>query len=116
VTWFLRHVLDFLLVALPFLRPLRLLRAAMVWASVHRAAGRTLRGRLAVYVIGSVLLLVFVASLAVLEPIARRPATEEDFGRLPYAAAGRPACRDPAREIAIAAHAKPRITAVSTTQ
>jgi voltage-gated potassium channel len=65
--WFFRHILDFLLVALPFLRPLRLLRVAMVWTSVHRVGGRTLRGRLAVYVIGSALLLVFVASLAVLE-------------------------------------------------
>jgi voltage-gated potassium channel len=65
--WFIRHLIDFLLVALPFLRPLRLMRVAMVWTSVHRVAGRTLRGRLAVYVVGSALLLVYVASLAVLE-------------------------------------------------
>ncbi len=65
--WFFRHILDFLLVALPFLRPLRLMRVAMVWTSVHRVGGRTLRGRLSIYTIGSALLLVFVASLAVLE-------------------------------------------------
>lgn len=73
LSWFFRHILDFLLVALPFLRPLRLLRVAMVWTSVHRVAGRTLRGRLAVYVIGSALLLVFVASLAVLEAERNAP-------------------------------------------
>jgi voltage-gated potassium channel len=70
--WFYTHIFDFLLVVLPFLRPLRLLRVAMVWTAVYRVAGRTLRGRLATYVIGSSLLLVFVASLAVLE--AERPA------------------------------------------
>jgi voltage-gated potassium channel len=67
VHWFFRHVLDFVLVAVPFFRPLRLLRVAMVWTSVHRVGGRTLRGRLSVYVVGSALLLVYVASLAVLE-------------------------------------------------
>lgn len=70
--WFYTHIFDFLLVVLPFLRPLRLLRVAMIWTTVHRVAGRTLRGRLAAYVIGSSLLLVFAASLAVLE--AERPA------------------------------------------
>ncbi|MCU1414111.1 MAG: ion transporter [Microbacteriaceae bacterium] len=71
--WFFRHILDFLLVALPFARPLRLMRVAMVWTSVHRVAGRTLRGRLAVYVVGSALLLVYVASLAVLEAERNAP-------------------------------------------
>jgi voltage-gated potassium channel len=80
--WFFRHLLDFLLVALPFLRPLRLLRVAMVWTSVHRVAGRTLRGRLAAYVIGSALLLVYAASLAVLEAERRAPgANIHNFGQ-----------------------------------
>ncbi len=80
--WFFRHILDFLLVALPFLRPLRLMRVAMVWTSVHRVAGRTLRGRLAVYVIGSALLLVFVASLAVLEAERSAPGSNiHNFGQ-----------------------------------
>ncbi len=80
--WFFRHLLDFLLVALPFLRPLRLLRVAMVWTSVHRVAGRTLRGRLAAYVIGSALLLVYVAALAVLEAERRAPgANIRSFGQ-----------------------------------
>jgi voltage-gated potassium channel len=80
--WFFRHILDFLLVALPFLRPLRLMRVAMVWTSVHRVAGRSLRGRLAVYVIGSALLLVFVASLAVLEAERNAPHSDiHNFGQ-----------------------------------
>lgn len=79
--WFFYHILDFLLVALPFLRPLRLMRVAMVWTSVHRVGGRTLRGRLAVYVIGSALLLVFVASLAVLEAERDAPGSNiKNFG------------------------------------
>ncbi len=65
--WFFTHILDFLLVALPFLRPLRLLRVAMIWSVVHQAAGRTLRGRLSIYVISSSLLLVFIAALTVLD-------------------------------------------------
>jgi voltage-gated potassium channel len=82
VRWFFRHILDFLLVALPFLRPLRLMRVAMVWTSVHRVAGRTLRGRLSVYTIGSALLLVFVASLAVLEAERNAPGSNiHDFGQ-----------------------------------
>ncbi len=82
VKWFFRHILDFLLVALPFLRPLRLMRVAMVWTSVHRVAGRTLRGRLAVYVMGSALLLVFVASLAVLEAERNAPHSNiHNFGQ-----------------------------------
>jgi voltage-gated potassium channel len=82
VKWFLHHILDFLLVALPFLRPLRLLRVAVVWTSVHRVGGRTLRGRLAVYVIGSALLLVFVASLAVLDAERDAPGSNiHDFGQ-----------------------------------
>jgi voltage-gated potassium channel len=80
--WFFRHFLDFLLVALPFLRPLRLLRVAMVWTSVHRVGGRTLRGRLAAYTIGSALLLIFVASLAVLEAERGQPGSNiHNFGQ-----------------------------------
>ena len=69
--WFVRHLFDLAIVALPLLRPLRLLRLIMLLATLRRSAGTKLRGRIAVYVIGSTVTLVLVASLAMLE--AERP-------------------------------------------
>jgi voltage-gated potassium channel len=65
--WFLRHLLDLAIVALPLLRPLRLLRLVTLLAILQRTAGRTFRGRVVVYVVGSAALLVYVAALAVLD-------------------------------------------------
>jgi voltage-gated potassium channel len=65
--WFYRHLLELAIVALPFLRPLRLLRLLALFAVLQRAAGSALRGRVAIYVASSALLLVFVAALAVLD-------------------------------------------------
>ncbi len=70
--WFLGHLIDFFLVALPFLQPLRLLRVFTLFAVMQRIFGKALRGRIAIYVIGSSMLLVFLSALAVLE--AERPA------------------------------------------
>lgn len=73
VRWFFSHFIDFLLVALPFLRPLRLLRVFTLLTVVRRIFGRALRGKVAVYVIGSSLLLVFLAALAILEAERHAP-------------------------------------------
>jgi voltage-gated potassium channel len=54
-------------VALPLLRPLRLLRLVVLLSVLNRYAGGSLRGRVAVYVAGSTSLVLFVASLAVLD-------------------------------------------------
>ena len=54
------------------LRPLRLLRLLTLFAVLQRATGTWIRGRVTVYVVGSTVLLVFLASLAELE--AERPA------------------------------------------
>ena len=62
-----RHLPDLLVVALPVLRPLRLLRLVMLLRMVNRSATDTLRGRVAVYVAGAAVLLVFTASLAELD-------------------------------------------------
>lgn len=71
-TWFRTHLFDLLVVALPVLRPLRLLGLLTILSAAHRTAGQAIRSRVGVYVSVSTVLLVFLASLAVLD--AERPA------------------------------------------
>lgn len=72
--WFVRHhVLDALVIALPLLRPLRLLRLILILEVLNRRATVGLRGRVVTYVVGSVILLAFVASLAILETERHSP-------------------------------------------
>jgi voltage-gated potassium channel len=81
VHWFFTHFHLFLVVALPILRPLRLLRLVTLWTVLQRAAGTVLRGRIAMYVLGSSLLLVIIAALAVLEAERHAPgASIKDIG------------------------------------
>jgi len=61
------HLPDLAVIALPLLRPLRLLRLVTLLNFLNRRAGDSLRGRVAVYVVGSTSLILFVSSLAVLE-------------------------------------------------
>lgn len=65
--WFLWNLHELLIVALPFFRPLRLLRLVTLLSVLHRTIGETLRGRVATYVAGSAALLVLVGALAVLD-------------------------------------------------
>ena len=65
--WFFRNLHELIIVALPFFRPLRLLRLVTLLSVLHRTVGETLRGRVVTYVAGSAALLVFVGSLAVLD-------------------------------------------------
>jgi voltage-gated potassium channel len=65
--WFLFNLHELLIVALPFFRPLRLLRLVTLLSVLHRTIGETLRGRVVTYVAGSAALLVFVGALAVLD-------------------------------------------------
>lgn len=62
-----RNLLDLAAVALPLLRPLRLLRLVTLLSVLNHYVGRSLRGRIAVYVAGYTSLVVFVASVAVLD-------------------------------------------------
>jgi voltage-gated potassium channel len=71
--------LEIATIALPLLRPLRLLRLLTLLGAVNRHAGKTLRGRVGIYVAGSVALVVFVASLAVLDA-ERDGGNIDDFG------------------------------------
>ncbi len=68
-----RHFLDVLVVALPVLRPLRLLRLVMLLRVLHRRAAGTLRGRVAYYVISSTLVLIYCAALAILDAERGKP-------------------------------------------
>jgi voltage-gated potassium channel len=65
--WFFRHILDLAVVALPLLRPLRLLRLVVLVGALQKAVGNAIRGRVVIYTISGAVLLVYVASLAVLE-------------------------------------------------
>jgi voltage-gated potassium channel len=62
-----QNLLDLAIVTLPLLRPLRLLRLVTLLSVLNRTGGGSLRGRVAVYVAGSTVLVLFVASLAVLD-------------------------------------------------
>jgi voltage-gated potassium channel len=61
------HLLDLVILALPMLRQLRALRVVTVISVLNRQVRTDFRGRVAVYVSASVVLVGFVASLAVLD-------------------------------------------------
>jgi voltage-gated potassium channel len=62
-----RHPLDIAAVVLPVLRPLRLLRLLTLLNVLNRYAGSSFRGRVGVYLLASVSLIVFMGSLAILD-------------------------------------------------
>ena len=79
--WFLRHLFDLAIIVLPFLRPLRLLSLAVVIDVLRRAVGHTIRARVIVYTVCGVVLVVYAASLAILDLERDLPGTKIDsFG------------------------------------
>jgi voltage-gated potassium channel len=76
-----RHLLDLVIIALPLLRPLRLLRLVSLLNVLHRRASTALRGRIAAYVAGGSLLIAFCGALAVLDAERANPeANIKTFG------------------------------------
>ncbi|AZZ56840.1 ion transporter [Rathayibacter iranicus] len=71
--WFITHLFDFIVVALPILRPLRLLRLVTLVSILQRRAGAAFRGRVILFAASSTALLVFVASLAMLDAERESP-------------------------------------------
>jgi voltage-gated potassium channel len=65
--FFVRHLHDLAVVALPLLRPLRLLRLVALLGVLNQLAGRSLRGRVVVYVTGGTMMVIGLAALAVLD-------------------------------------------------
>jgi voltage-gated potassium channel len=61
------NLLDLAVIALPVLRPLRMLRLVALLSVLNRYVGGSLRGRVAVYVSASTSVVLFVASVAVLD-------------------------------------------------
>lgn len=79
--WFVRSLVDLVILALPLFRPLRLLRLVTLIRVLNRRARHGLRGRVAVYVASGSAMLAFVASLAVLDAERGEPgANIERFG------------------------------------
>lgn len=62
--WFVRHLHELAIVALPMLRPLRLLRLVTLIGVLQRVAGNALRGRVVTYVVAASGLLVYIGALA----------------------------------------------------
>ncbi len=65
--YFTKHLLDLVIVALPALRPLRLMRLVILFRVLNRKAAASLRGRVPLYVTVSALTLVVCGALAVLD-------------------------------------------------
>jgi voltage-gated potassium channel len=79
--YLLRHWYDVLVLALPLLRPLRLLRLIPLLSVLNRRVTIRLRGRVGIYVAGGASLLAFCAALAVLDVERSSPDSNiSDFG------------------------------------
>lgn len=65
--WVLRHLHELAIIALPVLRPLRLLRLVTLVAVLQRAVGGAVHGRIVTYTAATTSLLIYVASLAMLD-------------------------------------------------
>ena len=63
--WFTHHLLDLAIVVLPMLRPLRLMRFLTFIAIIQRGAGGLIRGRVVLFTIGSTILVLLIAALAI---------------------------------------------------
>ena len=74
--WFLRHLFDLAIIVLPFLRPLRLLSLAVVVKVLQRAVGHTIRGKVIAYTACGVVVIVYAASLAILDLERDLPGTK----------------------------------------
>jgi voltage-gated potassium channel len=65
--WFLRNLLDLVIIALPFFRPLRLFRLIFLIAVIDKAIGKAIRGRVVLYTASGAALLIYACSLAILQ-------------------------------------------------
>jgi voltage-gated potassium channel len=71
--WFTHNLHAAVILALPMLRPLRLMRLLSVMQFSHRLGGRRLRGRILTYAIAIAILLVYAGALAVLDAEQNEP-------------------------------------------
>jgi voltage-gated potassium channel len=79
--WFWKHSYELIILALPLLRPLRLLRLLTLVHVFHRSAGSALRGKVVIFAGTSSILLVYCGALAVFEAERSAPnAVIRSFG------------------------------------
>lgn len=79
--WFFAHLVDLAIVALPLMRPLRMLRLIVLVGALQKAVGHIIRRSILLYTFAGVTLLIYVASLAILDAERDRPgATIGTFG------------------------------------
>lgn len=71
--WFFMNIHELAILALPVLRPLRLLRLVTLMQVLHRTAGNALRGRIVAFVLGAAILLTYCGALAVLDAEKNAP-------------------------------------------
>jgi voltage-gated potassium channel len=71
--WFTHNLPAVAILALPMLRPLRLMRLLSVMQLSHRLGGRRLRGRILTYAFAIAVLLLYVGALAVLDAEQNAP-------------------------------------------
>jgi voltage-gated potassium channel len=80
--WFVHHIFDLLIVAAPLMRPLRLLRLVVFIGVLQKAIGNAVRGRILIFTISGVVLLIYVASLAILQAERDQPGAKiVSFGK-----------------------------------
>ena len=80
--WFVHHIFDLLIVAAPLMRPLRLLRLVVLIGVLQKAIGNAVRGRILIFTISGVVLLIYVASLAILQAERDQPGAKiVSFGK-----------------------------------
>jgi voltage-gated potassium channel len=65
--WIASHVFDLLIVVLPLMRPLRVVRMVILIGALQKAVGNAVRGRILIYTISAVALLIYAGSLAILD-------------------------------------------------
>lgn len=78
--WFRHHLFDLAVIVLPLLRPLRVLRAITVLHVLNRTVGTAVRGRILIYTASASALLVYAASLAVLDAERGTESAINSFG------------------------------------
>lgn len=80
--WLLHHFFDLLIVVLPLMRPLRLVRLVVLFGVLQKAVGNAVRGRILIYTLSTVALLIYVSSLAVFDTEREQPGAKiTSFGK-----------------------------------
>lgn len=65
--WFRTHLLQLAMVALPILRPLRVLQVVIAFQALQRRTGAVVRGRVVAYAAATSGLLIYMAAISVLD-------------------------------------------------